>query len=66
MAKPVSGKKKSGFPWIVSGCIRQPRIPALTKIARNRNSVLRFPRPRIAPIARERASETFSNPPLGS
>jgi len=49
-ASRLSGKKKSGLPATPLGWTLQPRMPALISMERKRRSVVRLPRPLIAPI----------------
>ena len=60
------GNKKSGFPESPFGCICQPLTPSRTSANRKRFSVVLFPFPRTADIARERTVSTPSNWPFGS
>jgi hypothetical protein len=62
----ASGNKKSGRPDSPFGCNCHPLIPARTSASRKRRSVVMFPLPRTAAIARERTGETFSKRPPGS
>lgn len=50
----ILGKAKSGLPAIPRCCTRHPEIPALTRNARNRHSVLRLLDDRMQDIIRER------------
>jgi len=59
-ATPDSRKKKSGLPGRLFSWTIQPEMPVRIKPIRNRNSVVRFPLPRIAPIVAERFDGTPS------